>query len=84
LTKKDADYIIKDFVDKNVYYNFDNDFKLDEKDFFIPLTDSPLLQGGITEMVSPVKIPEKDFFGKNRIISGTGIDIGAVQKSGNF
>jgi len=84
LNKKDADYIIKDFVEKNVYYNFENDFKLDEKDFFIPLIDSPLLLGGITEMVSPIKIPEKDFFGKNRIISGTGIDIGAVQKSGNF
>ncbi|MBN2544656.1 MAG: hypothetical protein JXB50_02585 [Spirochaetes bacterium] len=84
LNKKDADYIIKDFVEKNVYYNFENDFNLNDKDFFIPQTDSPLLQGGITEIVSPIKIPEKDFFGKNRIISGIGIDIGAVQKSGNF
>lgn len=84
LEKKDAEYIIKDFTDKNIYYKFDNDFRIEAPGFFIPLKDSPLLQGGLSEYLSPIRIPEKDFFGRNRIIHGVGIDIGAVQKSGNF
>ena len=53
-------------------------------DFFMPINDSPLFQGGLDNLKSPVKIPELDFLGRIRIMSGIGIDIGAVQKSGNF
>ena len=82
LDKKDLDFIIKDFEDKNVFYDFKDDFNVAGLDFFIPQKDSPLLQRGIDSSKSPLQIPEKDFYGKNRILSGIGIDIGAVQKSG--
>ena len=84
LEKKDSSYIIKDFIEKNLYYNFTDEFNIESAGFFIPLADSPLLQGGLPEYSSPITIPEKDFFGRNRMIQGLGIDIGAVQKSGNF
>ena len=84
LEKKDVDFIIKDFTEKNIFYNFTNEFNFEDDLFFIPVLDSPILQGGLPEYSSPITIPEKDFFNKNRIIPGIGIDIGAVQKSGNF
>jgi hypothetical protein len=84
LDKKDSPEIINDFNDKNILYLFDKDFDIEKDDFFIPQKDSPLLQGGLDDTKSPVSIPELDFLGKLRIISGIGIDIGAIQKSGNF
>lgn len=83
LNKKDTDYTIKSFTDKNIFYNFEDDFNLNDKNFFIPLKDSLLLHSGVSEQISPIKIPEKDFFGRNRVIPGVGVDIGAVQVSGN-
>lgn len=84
LEKKDLDFIIKDFSEKNIFYNFTNEFDILSDQFFVPIADSLILQGGLPEYSSPLAIPEKDFFGKNRIIPGIGIDLGAVQKSGNF
>ncbi len=84
LEKIDVSSIIKDFTEKNIFYTFTNEFDVETDQFFIPVLDSPLLQGGLPEYSSPIAIPEKDFFGKNRIIPGIGIDIGAIQKSGNF
>ena len=84
LDKKDSNHIIKDFNEKNLYYNFTKEFNIKSEGFFIPTFDSPLLQGGLSEYLSPIKILEKDFFGRKRIVQGIGIDIGAVQKSGHF
>ncbi len=84
LDKKDTDFIVKDFTEKNIFYSFNNEFNINSYEFFIPIANSPILQGGLPEYSSPLHIPEKDFFGRNRIIPGFGIDIGAVQKSGNF
>ena len=81
---KDANRNLKDFGEKNIFHTFNDDFDLSNEDFFIPLKDSPLLQGGLPEYLSPLPIPEKDFLGRNRIMPGMGIDIGAVQKTGNF
>jgi hypothetical protein len=84
LDKKDSPEIIKDFNNKNIYYQFDGDFNMTDEKFFLPQKDSPLLQGGMDDTKSPVSIPERDFLGKIRILSGIGIDIGAIQKTGNF
>jgi hypothetical protein len=84
LDKKDSEEIIKDFSEKNIFYDFKDDFNVKDEIFFIPLKDSPLLQGGLDAAKSPLKIPEKDFKGSQRILSGIGIDIGAIQKTGNF
>ena len=81
---KDANRIVKDFGEKNIFHTFNDEFNLDNEDFFIPLKDSPILQGGLPEYLSPLPIPEKDFLGKNRLMPGMGIDIGAIQKTGNF
>ncbi len=83
---KDPNVIIKNFSEKNIYYNFTNEFLPEKISFFVPLKGfpSPAWEGGIPEYLSPVKIPAKDFFGRERIIPGFGIDIGAVQISGNF
>ena len=66
-----------------MFYDFKDDFDISSKFYFVPLKDSPLLQGGLDNTKSPLKIPEKDFLGKNRVMGSVGIDIGAVQKSGN-
>jgi hypothetical protein len=84
LDKKDSQEMVNDFNDKNIYYLFDNDFNMNDRDFFIPEKDSPLLQGGLDDTKSPLKLSNLDFLGKLRILSGIGIDIGAIQKSGNF
>jgi hypothetical protein len=81
---KDAENITKDFSEKNIFHDFIDEFNIYNDDFFIPLKDSPILQGGLPEYNSPLPIIETDFLGKNRIIPGIGIDIGAIQKSGNF
>lgn len=83
LNYTDNDNSMKDFNEKNIFYDFKDDFNFDSKFYFIPLKDSPILQGGLDGTKSPLKIPEKDFFGKNRVLGSAGIDIGAVQKSGN-
>lgn len=70
----------ENFEKDNIFYDFKDNFNLEEDYFFIPKVDSPLLQGGISQYNS-IKIPEFDFFGKNRLIGGIGIDIGAVQIS---
>jgi len=66
----------------NIFYDFKDNFNLEDDYFFIPQIDSPLLQGGVDQVDSGLTIPEFDFFGKNRLIGGIGIDIGAVQVSG--
>ena len=68
--------------DLEVVYDFKDNFNLEDDYFFIPQIDSPLLQGGVDQVDSGLTIPEFDFFGKNRLIGGIGIDIGAVQVSG--
>ncbi|MCG8569966.1 MAG: hypothetical protein MJB14_07475, partial [Spirochaetes bacterium] len=82
LNVADAELFIKDFTDKNIYYDFEDNFDLEADDFFLFRSDSPLLQGGIDQMKSPIKIYQFDFFGNSRILQGYGIDIGAVQRSG--
>ena len=84
LEKKDAENILKDFNDKNINFTFTNEFDIDKNNFFMPKNDSPVLQGGLAEYTSPIPIPPKDFLGRNRNIQGFGIDIGAIQVSGNF
>lgn len=82
LTRRDSDELVKEFSSKNIYYDFKDSFDLEGDEFFLPLADSPLLQGGIDQGKSPVKISELDFYGRSRLLQGYGIDIGAVQKSG--
>jgi hypothetical protein len=83
LDKKDGNSMLLDFNEKNIYFNFTDEFDFTKNDFFIPVKDSPLLQTGITEYNSPIQIPKYDFKGNLRTVSGYGIDIGAVQISGN-
>lgn len=75
-------YYEEEFEKENIFYDFKDNFKLEDDYFFIPQIDSPLLQGGVDQIDSTIEIPEFDFFGKNRLIGGIGIDIGAVQISG--
>jgi hypothetical protein len=84
LVLTDHDTIIDDFLDKNIFHGFTNEFRIKGRDFFIPLVDSPVLQGGLSEVNSPLPVPEKDFLGNSRSISGIGIDVGAIQRSGHF
>jgi len=84
LEGKESQQISKDFGEKNIFFTFTNEFKIDADDFFMPYFDSPLLQGGVSENNSPIAVPDVDFLGNNRMIPGIGIDIGAIQKSGNF
>jgi hypothetical protein len=83
---KDPEYILKSFAEKNIFFNFTGEFSADKSGFFIHAKElpSPVIEGGIPEILSPIKIPEKDFFGRQRFIPGFGVDIGAVQLSGNM
>ncbi|HPO48867.1 MAG TPA: hypothetical protein PLO89_00945 [Spirochaetota bacterium] len=83
LNYSDNEATLKDFYEKNIFYDFTEDFDMGSKFFFVPQNDSPIFQGGLDNTKSPLPIPEKDFLGKNRNMGSVGIDIGAIQKSGN-
>lgn len=84
LNYSDSELFLNDFYEKNIFYDFKDDFDMNSKYFFVPQNDSPILQGGLDDSKSPLKVPDKDFLGKNRVLGSAGIDIGAIQKSGNI
>jgi hypothetical protein len=73
------------YNDGNIFYGFESDFDLtNEEEFFVPARDSVLLQAGIDSAYSPLPLPETDYYGRIRNHHRSGIDIGAVQRSGYF
>ncbi len=73
------------FTQTNICYEFNGDFNLDsENDYFIPNEDSILLQSGLDSAHSPLPVPEYDYMNNLRQNNRSGVDVGAVQKSGWF
>ncbi len=84
LYRRDAEQTLRDFNENNLYLDLDNNFDMSTRDFFMPLIDSQIFQGGVSQHNSPLPLCERDFLGNNRLIEGIGVDIGAFQKSGNY
>ncbi len=83
LDKKDDPVTVKDFNENNLLYQFEKDFNMADSSFFVPLLDSPIFQGGLSQYASPIPLSESDFLNKQRVIEGIGVDIGAIQLSGH-
>lgn len=83
LIEEGLTYIREDFEEKNVFYDLSGIFNMERDLFFVPVITSIINQGGVDRDKTDILIPEKDYFNRNRILQGYGIDIGAVQVTGN-